>query len=152
MFFIEIIIIYHEYLYTPFVKNNIKILDNKSCVLAKLISDDINTILLKYSKKILNNIPDSFFHLRHKAIICSNDKNIASNRITMLNHYYNQNKTSTNEMKKDNKKKQNGGYDYTICEGERNPITFGCQNCCNKHFSNDKKNNYSLCIDHCMNT
>ena len=147
LFFIEIITIYHEYLYKDFVKRNLYILNNKSCLIAKLISEEINNTLVKYNKKILNKIPDNFFHLRHKAIVCSNDKNIASDRITMLNRYYKQN----NKLNNFNKN-QKGGYDYTICEGEKNPFTLGCQNCCNKHFSNDKNNNYSMCINHCMNT
>ena len=81
-------------------------------------------------KKIFKKIPDNFYHLRHKVLICSDDEKLVIERINLL------------------KKIHKGHNDLNICNGRRDGVS-GCRDCCDKHF--EKMSDYNICVKNCMN-
>ena len=128
LFFIELIYLYTKYLNENLVKLIKNKILNRHCEIATLITSHITKYFERLPKNIFNNIPDNFYHMRHKTLICSNDKNMVKDRINMLKKIYN------------NK-------DLTICNGKRDGVS-GCRDCCKKHF-NDKED-YNKCVNNCM--
>ena len=132
-FFIEIITIYNQYLDKE-IYENIKIkLDGKECELSKLITSEITKLFNSLPKKIRKDIPDNFYHVRHNTLICSNDKNLALERIKLIKNIY------KNESKEDFQ-------NIEICEGKRDGVS-GCRDCCSV-FQGDE---YFNCVNNCMN-
>ena len=136
LFFIEIIALYTEYV----DKNIVKYIDNftnkKYCLLAKSLTKLISYQFEKFPKYISKNLPDDFYHLRHKTLICRNDKKMVKERISMLKKIYEKHTNITKLNKNIN-----------ICDGKRDGVA-GCRTCCRENFGNS--NEYSLCVSSCM--
>lgn len=128
LFFIEIIFIYKNYIPKSLYKEALYYLKDP-CKISKNISDKISEYFVQIPDNIRINIPDNFYQVRHKTLICSNDKKMAEDRIKFLTNFY-ENKTSS-------------------CNGKRDGVS-GCRDCC---FSKFKKynQNYYECVNKCMN-
>ena len=85
MFFLEILVIYKKYLVK---KIDIKLNHNQICLITNKLTKEISKILAKFPKYLKQNLPDDFYHIRHNTLICSNDINLAKNRIKMLKKVY----------------------------------------------------------------
>jgi hypothetical protein len=131
-FFIEIIVIYKNYISENIYREVTKILKNNSCAISKTITEEITQLLGKLPQKIKNDIPDNFYHIRHNTLICSKNKELANERIELLKSIYGDVEPSP----KDN---------YSNCLGKRDGIT-GCKDCCNHYF----QNNSNECLGKCM--
>lgn len=132
LFFIEIIAIYSKFIDKDILIYVDSFTNSKYCSIAKVISNLISEQFQKLPKYISHNLPDDFYHLRHKTLICSNDKKMVNDRIKMLTKNY------TNIRKS-----------VEICNGKRDGIS-GCRDCCRKEFGNSK--NYFICVNNCMNS
>ena len=130
----EIFVIYEEYINKEVYKRIKAIVRNKSCEISNVIKDEINILFNKLPKRILNNLPDRYYHKRHNMLICSNIKTIGNASILLLKSIYG------NAENFENKNKNNN--DKNVCLGKRNGVS-GCRNCCKKHSSG----NYSSCVD-----
>ena len=134
LFFIEIYVIYKDYINEK-VYNKIKsILKNNSCEISITITNEITILFEKLSKKIKNNLPDNFYHNRHNTLICSNSKIVKNASILLLKSIYG---TAESFENKDNTSK---------CLGKRNGVS-GCRNCCKNKYNSGK---YISCVDSCM--
>ncbi len=129
MFFIEIIVIYKKYLTKKFINKANKIIDNNHCEMGNILSIKISELFGKLPFKIKSNLPDDFYHIRHRALICSNDEQIAEDRINLLKSIYDE--------------KLN---DLNVCKNKRDGVS-GCRDCCKKYFKGSK---YQRCVTHCM--
>ena len=108
------------------------LINNKSCLIAKIMTEHLSKYFSRLPKKISKNIPDNFYHLRHKTLICSNDKKLVEERINMLRRIY--------EGYQNNK-------DLTICNGRRDGVS-GCRDCCRENFGSGQ--DYNTCVNNCM--
>ena len=131
LFFVELIALYSKYIDKKFVKEMNDLMSNKSCVIAKAFTKVISEQFEKLPKYISQNLPDDFYHLRHKTLVCSNDKKMVEDRIKMLKKIY---EKFTNLSK-------------NICDGKRDGVS-GCRDCCKKYFSS--REDYLDCVDKCM--
>ena len=133
-FFIEIIVVYTDYITTKDSLNKVRqILKNQSCNISKKITEKITNLFSSLSKDLRENLPDDFYHIRHNTLICSNDPNLAKERIRLLKSIY-------------NKKENFYNYNNLSCLGKRNGVS-GCRDCCSKL----DNTNYSKCVSSCMN-
>lgn len=87
-FFIEIIIIYQNYITKKLDKDARKIIGNNGCILSNKITQKISDLFSKYPKSIKTNMPDDFYHIRHNTLICSNNRKLAEERINLLKSIY----------------------------------------------------------------
>lgn len=131
LFFVELIALYSKYIDKKFVKEMNDLMSNKSCVIAKAFTKVISEQFEKLPKYISQNLPDDFYHLRHKTLVCSNDKKMVEDRIKMLKKIY---EKFTNLSK-------------NICDGKRDGVS-GCRDCCKKYFGSGA--DYIDCVDKCM--
>lgn len=131
-FFIEIMVIYKDYIDENIYREVKRILKNKSCAMSKIITQEITRLFGELPKKLKQNLPDDFYHIRHNTLICSNNKELANERITLLQSIYGSVENFNNNS-------------YSKCLGKRNGVS-GCRDCCNHYFSN----NYSSCVNSCM--
>lgn len=131
LFFIELIVLYSKYIDKKFVKEMNELMNNKSCIIAKSFTKIISEQFEKLPKYISQNLPDNFYHLRHKTLICSNDKKMVEERIKMLKKIY---EKYTNISK-------------NVCDGKRDGVS-GCRDCCKENFGYGI--DYQSCVDSCM--
>ena len=131
LFFVELIALYSKYIDKKFVKEMNDLMNNKSCVIAKAFTKVISEQFEKLPKYISQNLPDDFYHLRHKTLVCSNDKKMVEDRIKMLEKIY---EKFTNISK-------------NVCDGKRDGVS-GCRDCCKKYFGSGP--DYLDCVDRCM--
>jgi hypothetical protein len=136
LFFIEIIALYTEYVNKDIVKYIDNFTNKKYCLLAKSLTKLISKQFEKFPKYISKNLPDDFYHLRHKTLICSNDKKMVKDRIKMLQTIYNK------------KYKSIENFNHNVCDGKRDGVA-GCRTCCKDKFGTGK--DYDLCVSSCMN-
>ncbi len=134
LFFIEIIAIYRKFVDKEVLSYVDNFTNSKYCTIAKIITKLISIQFQKLPKYISHNLPDDFYHLRHKTLICSNDKKMVNERIKMLRKFY-ENYTNTKKS-------------VDICNGKRDGVS-GCRDCCRKEFGNSS--NYFICVQNCMN-
>jgi hypothetical protein len=120
-FFIEIMVVYKDYLDKDLVKKMKAIIGNKSCSLSSQITEEITRLFGTLPKKIKLNLPDDFYHIRHNTLICSKNKKLAKQRIKLLMSIY------------------SGG--DNSCIGARDGVS-GCRTCCNSETG--------ACVDKCM--
>mgnify|MGYP000892133072 CR=1 FL=1 len=133
-FFIEIFVIYKNYIDEDIYNQIRKILKNKSCEISKTITNEITFLFGKLPKTIKNDLPDDFYHIRHNTLICSKNEELAKERIRLLKSLY-------GSLENFNNRNNN----YSNCLGKRNGIS-GCRDCCNIYFSD----NYKDCVNSCM--
>ena len=134
-FFIEIIVVYSDYIVTTDrLKEVNQILNNQSCNISKKITEKITNLFSSLSKALRDGLPDDFYHIRHNTLICSNDLSLAKERIRLLKSMYN---------KKENF--YNYNYKSSSCLGKRNGVS-GCRDCCSKVDDTD----YRTCVSACM--
>lgn len=87
-FFIEIVIIYQDYITKKLYKDAKKIMKNNGCIISNRITQKISDLFGEYPKSIKTNIPDDFYHIRHNTLICSNNRKLAEERISLLKSIY----------------------------------------------------------------
>lgn len=133
-FFIEIYVIYKDYLDESLKRDITKILKNNACNMSTFITKEITRLLGELPSKIKENLPDDFYHIRHNTLICSKNKTLAQERISLLKSIYGTTESFNN---RDN---------TTQCLGKKDGIS-GCRDCCNHFFSN----NINGCVKGCMN-
>jgi|TARA_B110000285_G_C14862465_1_gene485216 hypothetical protein len=133
-FFIEIYVIYKDYLDESLKRKITKILKNNSCKISNFITTEITRLFGELPPKIKENLPDDFYHIRHNTLICSKNKKLANERIELLKSIY-------GSVASFNNKNQ-----FTKCLGKQDGIS-GCRDCCNHFFSN----NTNGCVKGCMN-
>lgn len=133
-FFIEIFVIYKNYIDEDIYNEIRKVIKNKSCEISKTITNEITILFGKLPSKIKKDLPDDFYHIRHNALICSKNKELANKRITLLKSIY-------GSVESFNNRNNN----YSECLGKRNGVS-GCRNCCNSYFTD----NYRSCVNSCM--
>ena len=133
-FFIEIYVIYKDYLDESLKRDITKILKNNACNMSTFITKEITRLLGELPSKIKENLPDDFYHIRHNTLICSKNKTLAQERISLLKSIYGTTESFNN---RDN---------TTQCLGKKDGIS-GCRDCCNHFFSN----NTHGCVKGCMN-
>jgi hypothetical protein len=121
-FFIEIIVIYKDYIDEDIYRISKSILKNKSCDISKIITKEITELFGFLPPKIKENLPDNFYHIRHDTLICSKNKNLANERIDLLQSIY--------------------GAPDSLSEDFS-----GCNGCCIHYFKNNKKKCMGKCID-----
>ena len=134
-FFIEIIVVYSDYIVTTDrLKEVNQILNNQSCNISEKITEKITNLFSRLSTEVRYEIPDDFYHIRHNTLICSNDPFLAKERIRLLKSMY-------------NKKENFNNYNYksSSCLGKRNGVS-GCRDCCSKVDDTD----YQTCVSACM--
>ena len=132
-FFIEIIVIYTDYITNKDSLNKVsQILKNQGCNISKKITEKITNLFSSLSKDLKENLPDDFYHIRHNTLICSSDPNLAKERIRLLKSIYNNKENFYN-------------YNNSSCLGKRNGVS-GCRDCCSKL----DNTNYSKCVSSCM--
>jgi len=131
-FFIEIIVIYKDYIDEEIYREVKKILKNNSCNISKIITEEITRLFGELPENIRKNLPDNFYHIRHNTLICSKNKELAKQRIDLLKSIYGSVEQFTNK-------------NYSKCIGKRNGVS-GCRDCCNHYF----ENNYNSCVNSCM--
>ena len=134
LFFLELIVLYSKYINKDLVDIIKGIIGDKHCVIAKAFVKIISEEFTKLPKSIFQSLPDDFYHLRHKTLICSNDEKMVEERIKMLNKFYKEKYTNLTK-------------NINICDGKRDGVS-GCRDCCRKHFGNTSK--YNKCVDSCM--
>ena len=134
-FFIEIFVIYKEYLDEQIYSYIRKIIKNNGCKISKTITNEITKLFGKLPKTIKNKLPDDFYHIRHNTLICSRNKELANERIELLKSIY-------GSIEGFNNKNEN----YSLCLGKRDGVS-GCRDCCNSYFS---EGNYRNCVNSCM--
>lgn len=88
LFFIEIIIIYQNYISKKLYQESKKILANNGCIFSNQITQRISDLFSQYPKDIKTNLPDDFYHIRHNTLICSNNRKLAEERINLLKSIY----------------------------------------------------------------
>ena len=88
LFFIEIIIIYQNYINKKVYNDAKKIIGNNGCLLSNKITQKISDLFSQYPKVIKTNMPDDFYHIRHNTLICSNNRKLAEERINLLKSIY----------------------------------------------------------------
>lgn len=133
-FFIEIFVIYKNYIDEDIYNEIRKVIKNKSCEISKTITNEITILFGKLPSNIKKSLPDDFYHIRHNTLICSKNKELANERITLLKSIYGSVEAFNN--RNDN---------YSKCLGKRNGVS-GCRDCCNSYFSDD----YRSCVNSCM--
>ena len=133
-FFIEIFVIYKNYIDEDIYNEIRKIIKNKSCEISKTITNEITILFGKLPLKIKKNLPDDFYHIRHNTLICSKNKELANERIVLLKSLY-------GNVENFNNRNNN----YSQCLGKRDGVS-GCRDCCNSYFSE----NYRNCVNTCM--
>jgi hypothetical protein len=134
-FFIEIFVIYKDYIEEEIYRNIRGILKNKSCEISKTITNEISHLFGLLPKNIKNNLPDDFYHIRHNTLICSRNKELANERIQLLKSIYGSIESFSNRNNI-----------FTKCQGKKDGES-GCRNCCNSYFTGG---NYSTCVKSCM--
>ena len=107
------------------------LIGKKSCHIAKIMTDHLSKYFSRFPKKISQNLPDNFYHLRHKTLICSNDKKMVEERIKMLKKIY-----------------EGFAKDLTICNGKRDGF-LGVEIVVSENFGNGQ--DYYTCVNNCMN-
>ena len=127
LFFVEIIVIYKNYISINLFKKAKSIIGDH-CELSNQITKRISNLFAKLPKYLKKNLPDDFYHIRHDTLICSNNKKLATKRINMLKSFYKK-ETFTSHQ----------------CLNKRDGVS-GCRDCCSKKYSN----NYNSCVDSCM--
>tara|TARA_E500000178_G_C16854137_1_gene676532 strand:- start:319 stop:948 length:630 start_codon:yes stop_codon:yes gene_type:complete len=135
LFFLELIVLYKKYINKDILVSMNKIIGNKYCKIAATITCHITKYFERLPKYLSQNLPDNFYHLRHKTLICSNDNNMVKDRINMLKKIY-EGYSNTNNQ------------NLNICNGERDGVS-GCRDCCKKYFSYGQ--GYTTCVNNCMN-
>ena len=135
LFFIEIIALYTDYVDIEIVDYIKNFTNGKYCLIAKALTKLISKQFEKLPKYISQNLPDDFYHLRHKTLICSNDKKLVKERIKMLQKIY-------------KKYKSIEKFSHNVCDGKRDGVA-GCRTCCREKFGSGK--DYQLCVSSCMN-
>ena len=133
-FFIEIYVIYKDYLDESLKRYITKILKNNACNMSTFITKEITRLFGELPPKIKENLPDDFYHIRHNTLICSKNKKLAQERIALLKSIYG----TTESFNNRNNPPQ--------CLGKKDGIS-GCRDCCNHFFSN----NINGCVKGCMN-
>ena len=131
-FFIEIFVIYKDYLDDELLLKIKKIIKNKSCDISKVITKRITYLFGKLPKNIKDNLPDNFYHIRHNTLICSKNIELANERIELLKSIYGTSEGFNNTQ-------------YVKCLNARDGVS-GCRTCCKKNYSK----NYSMCVSKCM--
>jgi hypothetical protein len=132
-FFVEIYVIYKDYLDESLKRDIMKILKNNSCSISKFITKEITRLFGELPTKMKENLPDDFYHIRHNTLICSKNKKLSEERIELLKSIYGTTESFNNRNK------------FTKCLGKSDGIS-GCRDCCNHFFSN----NYNGCVKGCM--
>lgn len=132
LFFLELIILYKKYLNNKLVRDMNLLINNNSCLIAKIMTGHLTKYFSRLPKKISKNIPDNFYHLRHKTLICSNDEKMVEERIKMLRKIYEGYQNSK---------------DLAICNGRRDGVS-GCRDCCRENFGSGQ--DYNTCVNNCM--
>jgi hypothetical protein len=130
-FFIEIFVIYKDYIDEEIYRNIRSILKNKSCEISKTIKNEITNLFINLPLNIQNNLPDDSYQKRHNLLICSKNKELADERIQLLKSIYGNVESFNNAHSK--------------CFGKRDGVS-GCRNCCMNYYSG----NYSKCVNSCM--
>jgi len=133
-FFVEIYVIYKDYLDESLKRQIMKLLKNNSCKISNFITTEITRLFGDLPPKIKETLPDDFYHIRHNTLICSKNKKLAQERIALLKSIYGTVETSNNKNQ------------FTKCLGKQDGIS-GCRDCCNHFFSN----NTNGCVKGCMN-
>lgn len=134
-FFVEIFVIYKDYIDEETRGNMRIILKNKSCEISKTITNEITILIGQLPKNIKNNLPDDFYHIRHNTLICSKNKELANERIELLKSIYGTVESFNNRNNT-----------HIKCLGKRDGVS-GCRDCCNSYFTGG---NYSSCVKSCM--
>ena len=129
-FFLEIYVIYKEYIDEEIYIKIKKIIKNKGCEISKTITNEITHLFASLPNNIKQNLPDDFYHIRHNTLICSKNKELADERIQLLKSIYGIVEELNN---------------LSPCLGKRNGDS-GCRDCCNSYFSG----NYKNCVNSCM--
>jgi len=132
-FFVEIYVLYKEYLDEQVKRDMMSVLKNNSCKISKSITKEITRLFGELPKNIRQNLPDDFYHIRHNTLVCSKDKELAKERISLLKSIYGSVESFNNRSQ------------FTRCLGKRDGVS-GCRDCCNTHFSK----NYGSCVRECM--
>lgn len=132
-FFVEIYVLYKDYLPEPVKRDMMTVLKNYSCKISKTLTKEITRLFGELPKNIRQNLPDDFYHIRHNTLICSKDKELAKERIDLLKSIYGSVEAFNNRSQ------------FTKCLGKRDGVS-GCRDCCNTHFSQ----NYGSCVRECM--
>ena len=132
-FFVEIYVLYKDYLAEPVRRDMMSVLKNNSCKISKVITKEITRLFGELPKNIRQNLPDDFYHIRHNTLVCSKDKELAKERINLLKSIYGSIESFNNRNQ------------FTKCLGKRDGVS-GCRDCCNSHFSQ----NYGSCVRECM--
>ena len=132
-FFVEMYVIYKDYLDESLKRDITKILKNNSCNISKFITTEITRLFGELPKKIKENLPDDFYHIRHNTLICSKNNKLSEERIALLKSIYGTVESFNNRNQ------------FTKCLGKRDGVS-GCSDCCNHFFSN----NYNGCVKGCM--
>jgi hypothetical protein len=133
-FFVEIYVIYKDYLDESLKRQIMKLFKNNSCKISTFITKEITRLFGELPPKIKENIPDDFYHIRHNTLICSKNKKLAQERIALLKSIYGTVESFNNRNQ------------FTKCLGKQDGVS-GCRDCCNHFFSN----NYNGCVKECMN-
>lgn len=131
-FFVEIYQIYSNYLDDEVKRKMMKIIKNNGCKISKAITNEITKLFGDLPKRVRENIPDDFYHIRHNTLVCSKSKTLAKERIELLKSIYGSVESFTN-------------HGYTGCHGRRNGIS-GCRDCCQDKYSSE----YQSCVRECM--
>ena len=124
-FFVEIYVVYKDYLEPKLVSKMKIIIGKKSCSISMQITEQITRLFGQLPDKVRLNLPDDFYHIRHNTLICSRSKKLAKQRIKLLKTLYQSKKKS--------------------CLGRRNGVS-GCRDCC----KTKKIKKYNNCVRECM--
>lgn len=94
LFFVEIISMYSKHMENPnneFVNRSKEIINNKYCEYADLITKLISEEITKLKTNVRQTLPDNFYHIRHKELICSSEdgnSDLVDSRISLIKNIY----------------------------------------------------------------
>ncbi len=131
-FFVEIYQIYREYLDEKVRMEMMKLIKNNGCKISKTITNEITRLFGELPKRVRENIPDDFYHIRHNTLVCSKSKTLAKERIELLKSIYGSVETFSN-------------HGFSGCHGRRDGVS-GCRSCCQNKYSSE----YQSCVSECM--
>lgn len=131
-FFVEIYQIYREYLDEEVKRSMMKIIKNNGCKISKAITNEITRLFGELPKRVRENIPDDFYHIRHNTLVCSKSKTLAKERIELLKSIYGSVESFAN-------------HGFSGCHGRQNGVS-GCRDCCQDKYSSE----YQSCVSECM--
>jgi hypothetical protein len=131
-FFVEIYQIYRKYLDEEVKMEMMKLIKNNGCKISKTITNEITRLFGELPKRVRENIPDDFYHIRHNTLVCSKSKTLAKERIQLLKSIYGSVEMFNN-------------HGFSGCHGRRDGVS-GCRNCCQNKYSSE----YQSCVSECM--